>query len=164
MAQRTFPAFDLTRLLRTVFDPKPGDRIGILIDLPDPREAVGARFLSRPELTIQRYAHDVFHLGLRDRVMAELGLKGGELFAYRVTGGSNLDLPDQAFTMEGREVSLERDVYPSFDILLCISTFSATAPLTAFARRFGFRGATMHGVNEIILRTGLAVDYFEGWG
>src|SRR5260221_813669 len=44
---------------------------------------------------------------------------------------------------------------------LCISTFSATAPLTAFAKRFGFRGATLHGLNDIILRTGLAVNYNE---
>src|SRR6201999_1697776 len=29
----------------------------------------------------------------------------------------------------------------------------------AFARKFGFRGATLHGLNEIILRTGLSVDY-----
>jgi aminopeptidase len=39
--------------------------------------------------------------------------------------------------------------------------FSATAPLTAFARKYGFRGATLHGLNEIILRTGLSVDYDE---
>ena len=44
---------------------------------------------------------------------------------------------------------------------MCISTFSATAPLTAFAKEFGFRGATLHGLNDIILATGLAVDYRE---
>ena len=44
---------------------------------------------------------------------------------------------------------------------MCISTFSATAPLTAFAKKFGFRGATLHGLNDIILATGLAVDYRE---
>ncbi len=93
--------------------------------------------------------------------MAELGLAGGDLFAYRITGGSNLDLPDTAFALDGREVSLERDIYPKFDILLCISTYSATAPLTAFARQYGFRGATLHGLNDIILKTGLAVDYFD---
>jgi aminopeptidase len=86
---------------------------------------------------------------------------GGDLFAYKITGGSNLDLPDAAWTPEGRSVSLTKDVYPSFNILLCISTFSATAPLTAFAKQFGFRGATLHGLNPIILRTGLAVDYNE---
>ena len=58
-------------------------------------------------------------------------------------------------------MSLERDVYPKYDLILCISTFSATAPLTAFAKQYGFRGATLHGLNEIILSSGLAVDYNE---
>ncbi|MEZ0273732.1 MAG: hypothetical protein ACAH88_02415, partial [Roseimicrobium sp.] len=56
-------------------------------------------------------------------------------------------------------LSLERDVYSKYDIVLCISTFSATAPLTAFAKQYGFRGATLHGLNDVILSTGLAVDY-----
>ena len=33
---RTFPPFSLTRLLRTVFAPKGGERVAILIDLPEP--------------------------------------------------------------------------------------------------------------------------------
>ncbi|MHC1769671.1 MAG: hypothetical protein AB9869_36225 [Verrucomicrobiia bacterium] len=158
---RTFPEFSLSRLLKTVFEPKPGQRIGILIDLADPKQIEGFAFLKDAALTIQRHAHDVFYQGLKNGVMAELGLRGGEMFAYQITGGSNLDLPDDAWTPEGRHVSLTRDVYPNFDILLCISTYSATAPLTAFAKQLGFRGATLHGVNPIILRTGLAVDYNE---
>jgi len=90
-----------------------------------------------------------------------LNLTGGDIFAYKITGGSNLDLPDQAFDPSGKELSLERDVYPNYDIILCISSYSATAPLTAFAKRFGFRGATLHGLNDIILKTGLSVDYNE---
>lgn len=158
---REFPAFSLTRLLSTVFAPKGGERVAILIDLPDPAAVRDLAFLSNAELTIQKHAHDVFHRGLLDGGLAELGLKGGDLFAYAITGGSNLDLPDRCVAPDGRELSLERDVYPNYDIILCISTFSATAPLTAFAKRFGFRGATLHGLNEIILRTGLAVDYNE---
>lgn len=158
---RTFPAFSLSRLLKTVFNPKPGEKVCILIDLPDPKSVKGCAFLERAELSIQRHAYEVFYQGLRGGVLDELGLKGGDLFAYQVTGGSNLDLPDAAWTPQGDQVSLERDVYPAFDIILCISTFSATAPLTAFAKRFGFRGATLHGLNPIILRTGLAVDYNE---
>jgi leucyl aminopeptidase (aminopeptidase T) len=118
-------------------------------------------FLKDSTLTIQRHAHDVFYLGLKNGVLEELGLRGGELFAYEITGGSNLDLPDQALDASGRELSFSRDIYPNYDILLCISTFSATAPLTAFAKQFGFRGATLHGVNDIILASGLAVDYDE---
>jgi hypothetical protein len=155
---QTFPSFSLDRLLNTVFQPKGGERVAILIDLEDPRGVRDFAFLKDPSLTIQRHAHDVFFEGLKKN---GLGLKGGDLFAYKITGGSNLDLPDQAFTPEGREVSLAKDVYPNYDLILCVSTYSATAPLTSFAKKFGFRGATLHGLNEIILRSGLSVDYNE---
>lgn len=156
-----FPPFSLTRLLNTVFAPKPGQRVAILIDLADPREVKAFAFLKDPQLTIQRHAHDVFYRGLKNGGLAELDLTGGDLFAYQITGGSNLDLPDRAIDPTGRELSFERDIYPHYDIILCISTYSATAPLTAFAKKYGFRGATLHGLNEIILRTGLSVDYNE---
>ena len=156
-----FPPFCLARLLRNTFRPRPGERICILIDLPELGLANGWAFLGDERFSIQRHAHDSFYKALHDGVMTELGLVGGEFFAYQETGGSNLDLPDRAVAPDGREVSLEREVYPSYDIILCISTHSATAPLTALAKRHGFRGATLHGVNEIILRSGLAVDYNE---
>ncbi len=156
-----FPDFDLNRLLRTVFAPKSGERVALLIDLPDPRQVQDFAFLKNPELTIQRYAFDYFYQNLKQGGLAELNLQGGDLFAYQITGGSNLDLPTTAFDPAGREVKFEQDIYSRYDIILCISTFSATAPLTAFAKHFGFRGATLHGLNEIILRTGLAVDYNE---
>lgn len=158
---RSFPPFDLARLLGTVFEPTFGRRICILIDLPDLAEAADFAFLRNPERRIQRRAHDHFYRPLHDGVLEELALKGGEMFAYRETGGSNLDLPDECADMSGRRLSLEKDVYPNYQIILCISTFSATAPLTAFAKKFGFRGATLHGVNEVILNSGLAVDYNE---
>jgi aminopeptidase len=158
---RKFPPFSLTRLLRTVFDPKAGERVCILIDLENPSEAEGFHFLDNPDLSIQRHAYDVFYQGLRDGVLHEFGLVGGEMFAYEITGGSNLDLPKKGFATDGQEIDLAEDVYKKYDLVLCISTYSATAPLTAFAKRYGFRGATMHGMNQIILSSGLAVDYFE---
>ncbi len=158
---KNFPPFSLHRLLTTVFQPKGGERVAILIDLENPRDVAGFKFLQDPKLTIQRHAHEVFYRGLKEGGLRDLQLAGGDLFAYQITGGSNLDLPDQAFTPDGREVSLAKDVYPKYDLILCISTYSATAPLTAFAKEFGFRGATLHGLNEIILASGLAVDYNE---
>jgi hypothetical protein len=160
-SSRQFPPFSLTRLLRTVFDPKPGERVCVLIDLEKPREVEGFRFLQNPDLSIQRHAHDVVYQGLRQGTMAELGLTGGEMFAYEITGGSNLDLPETGYATDGREVNLFEDVYKKYDLILCVSTYSATAPLTAFAKQYGFRGATMHGMNQVILSSGLAVDYFE---
>ncbi len=160
---RTFPPFDLARLLRTVFAPRAGERIAVLIDLPD-KPAAGMRdfaFLNDKKLTIQAHAYRDFYQALQNRVLAKLNLQGGEMFAFQATGGSNLDLPDAAFDAAGREHSLERDIYPNYNLILCLSTHSATAPLTAFAKQYGFRGATLHGVNDTILASGLAVDYDE---
>ena len=156
-----FPKFDLAKLLGTVFDPIDGCRVAILIDLPDTSQMKDFAFLSDPALTIQEKAHSVFYQGLQGNVAKQLGVSGGEMFAYHETGGSNLDLPDEAVDSSGRTISLEESVYTQYDLILCISTFSATAPLTAFAKKFGFRGATLHGLNDIILATGLAVDYRE---
>lgn len=156
---RQFPKFDLSRLLGTVFKPTSGRKICILIDLPDLAEAKDHAFLKNPARAIQKRAYEHFHLGLKKGVAEELALKGGEMYAYTQTTGSNLDLPDECVDMAGNTLSLERDIYPNYDIILCISTFSATAPLTAFAKQYGFRGATLHGVNDVILNSGLAVDY-----
>jgi len=158
-AQRTFPPFSLERLLRTVFAPRGDEKVAILIDLDNPADVKDGAFLADPALTIQRKGYEVFYQGLRGEAGAGLGFPVVDLFAYKITGGSNLDLPDDAVALDGRAVSLARDVYPNYQLILCISTYSATAPLTAFAHQYGFRGATLHGLNDIILASGLAVDY-----
>ena len=154
-----FPDFDLTRLLNTVFEPEKGEKVAILIDLKDPKDIQDFRFLKDPAYTIQRHAVEDFYKPLNASILESMGLAGGEIFAYEITGGSNLDLPDEAYSPDGKQWSLEKDIYTTYDIVLCISTYSATAPLTAFAKQIGFRGATLHGVNDIILGSGLAVDY-----
>jgi aminopeptidase len=160
--ERQFPPFDLVRLLGTVFAPTEGQRVCVLIDLEDPaQEMANHAYLKNPDYTIQRHAHSVFLEGLRDYGMNELGLSGGEMFAYKMTYGSNLDLDDEAWDEQGRQISLSKDVYPHYGLILCISTYSATAPLTSHAKHYGFRGATMHGMNHTILSTGLAVDYHQ---
>jgi aminopeptidase len=155
----TFPAFSLSRLIRTVFNPTAGERVAILIDLDDPQEIKDFAFLKNPDLTVQKYAYEVFYKGFKKGVLRELNLTGGDLFAYKITGGSNLDLPDTAVAPDGTQLSFEKDIYPNYNLVLCISTYSATAPLTAFAKKYAFRGATLHGLNQIILNSGLAVDY-----
>ena len=157
--ERQFPQFNLVRLLSSVFEPTQGKRICILIDLPDLAQAKDFAFLDDLKLQIQARAHKHFYMGLQEGALAALGATGGEMFAYPMTTGSNLDLDDVCVDMQGNPLSLERDVYSKYDIILCISTFSATAPLTAHAKKHGFRGATLHGVNDVILNSGLAVDY-----
>lgn len=160
--KRRFPAFDLVRLLGTVFAPTQGSRVCVLIDFEEPAELIkDFAFLQRDGFPVQKNAYKHFYLGLRDGAMNTLGMSGGEMFAYRCTHGSNLDLQDDVWDTVGKHLSLDRDIYPHYDLILCVSTFSATAPLTAKAKQYGFRGATLHGLNEIILNSGLAVDYHE---
>ncbi|MCC5848136.1 MAG: hypothetical protein JJU29_08580 [Verrucomicrobia bacterium] len=159
--ERAFPAFDLCKLLRTVFNPIEGCKVAILIDLPDPVLAKDFAFLRAEGHPVQKKAYEVFYQGLQNGGMAKLGLSGGELFAYETTGGSNLDLPENAVGTDGKIVNLANDVYTPYDLILCISDYSATAPLTAHAKTYNFRGSTMHGLNDIIISSGLAVDYRE---
>jgi aminopeptidase len=160
--RRDFPPFDLVRLLGTVFEPTQDCRVCILIDFEEPAELIrDFAFMDKPEFPVQKNAHTHFYQGLRDGALDDLGMTGGEMFAFRCTHGSNLDLEDDVWDTAGRLLSLDADIYPNYDIILCISTYSATAPLTAKCKKYGFRGATLHGLNDIILNSGLAVDYHE---
>ncbi|MGO8674979.1 MAG: hypothetical protein ACLQVX_03800 [Limisphaerales bacterium] len=154
------PEFDLVRLMRTVFEPKDGERVGVFIDLPRPMEVKGWKFLDDDRLAGQYIAYEVFYQGLLRR-KAELPFAKVGFYAYEPTGGSNLDLPPTVVDPEGRTLRLVEDVLRGLDIVLYLSTYSATAPITALAKQMGFRGATLHGCNETILRTGLARDYAE---
>ncbi len=159
---RKFPPFNLTRLLDTVFTPTEGCRVCILIDFDEPAGLIkDLAFLNREGFSVQKNAHKHFYEGLKKGSLEKLGMKGGEMFAYKCTYGSNLDLADDVWDTAGNHLSLDRDIYPNYDIILCISTYSATAPLTAKCKEYGFRGATLHGLNDIILNSGLAVDYHE---
>jgi hypothetical protein len=57
----TFPAFSLSHLIKTVFDPHAGERVAILIDLDNPQDIKNFSFLKNPDLTIQKYAYEVFY-------------------------------------------------------------------------------------------------------
>ncbi|HEX7260351.1 MAG TPA: hypothetical protein VF258_00900 [Luteolibacter sp.] len=160
--KRAFPPFNLVKLLGTVFAPTQGCRVCILIDFDEPADLIrNFAFLNQPGFPVQKNAHRHFYQKLRDGALDQLGMTGGEMFAFRCTHGSNLDLADEVWDTQGGLLSLDHDIYPNYDLILCISTFSATAPLTAKCKQYGFRGATLHGLNDVILNSGLAVDYHE---
>lgn len=160
--KRTYEPFNLVNLLDTVFTPTQGCRVCVLTDFDEPAELIkDFSFLKRDGFPVQKNAHQHFYQGLQNGALDALGMTGGEMFAYRCTHGSNLDLNDEIWDTEGNQLSIEKDIYPAYDLILCISTFSATAPLTAMCKEYGFRGATLHGLNDIILNSGLAVNYHE---
>ena len=156
-----FPKFSLKRLLSTCFGNNNAEeqKICILIDLPDLKLMHGHKFLNSSDFSVQKYAHDVFLQELVNGVSESLSYIGNGFFAFQTTGGSNLDPEDKATNFDGDSLSLNQDIYPNYDIILAITDYSLTAPLTASAKIHGFRGATLHGVNEIILNSGLSVDY-----
>ncbi|MGF1530927.1 MAG: hypothetical protein ACFCU4_06170 [Puniceicoccaceae bacterium] len=157
--EEQFPPFSLQRLMRTCFGDGSGERLCILIDLPNPEDIKDFAFLKDESLSIQNYGYEVFYRKFQEGVLEELNYTGGEIYAYRESGGSNLDFDDDCYDPDGNRLSLKADVYSKYGIILCVTTYSATAPLTAFAKEYGFRGATLHGLNQIIVETGLSVDY-----
>ena len=161
-SKRKFDDFSLSRLLGTVFEPTEGCKICILTDFDDPAVMMKDHaYLKEDGFPVQKNAYKHFYQSLKDSVMDELGMSGGDMYAYNCTNGSNLDMKDPCWDVDGNELSLDRDIYPNYDIILCVTDWSATAPLTEKCKKFGFRGATLHGVNDVILSSGLAVDYNE---
>ncbi len=161
MKTHQFPAFDLSHLLRTIFNPLRGENVCILIDLDDPEDVVDFAFLQNVDLTIPRKAYASFYRELHNGVMQQLGLGRCDFYAFETTGEHNRELPDAVLAPDGNAYILEQDIYPAYDIFLCITSFEASAPLAAAAKKHNFRGAAMHGLNSTILRTGLSVDYEE---
>lgn len=156
---QTFPPFNLERLLTTIFNPKKGEKLCLFIDLDNPKDIVNHAFLKQ-NLPIQKKGYEAFYLPLKNGAMEKLGLDACDLFAYETTKGSNLELPADAIAPDSSVHPL-KEIFTNYDIILCITSFSATAPLTAAAKKFGFRGATMHGLNDTVLNSGLSVDYNE---
>src|SRR5437763_628088 len=95
--------FDLARLLTTVFHPKPAERIAVFVDLPDPMDIRGWKFLENPALGTQRIAYEVFYQGLL-RHEGGLSFASVEFYAYEPTGGSNLVLPPTVVNREGQRL------------------------------------------------------------
>ena len=112
---RIFPKFSLTKLLSSVFEPTEGCRICIITDFDEPsKEMRDFQFLQSPEkFPVQVKAYEEFFCKLQDGVMNELGMSGGEMFAYHATNGSNLDMQDECFDVNGSALSLDQNIYSS---------------------------------------------------
>lgn len=157
-----FESFSLSRLLTTCFG-KTEEKLTacILIDLPDLDLMTNFSFMKEDGFQVQQYAKKFFYDKLLEGTMHEVGYSSVDFLAFKTTGGSNLDPADDVQDENGNTLSLESDVCAKYDIILAITDYSLTAPLTAMAKKYNFRGATLHGVNDIILGSGLAVDYNE---
>ena len=82
----SFSPFSLERLLRTVFGPKGGERVAILIDLEDPSAMKGMLIWKMNRCP---FSERLTKYSIRVWSRGQPGIGGWEMFAYRRTGGSN---------------------------------------------------------------------------
>ena len=101
-SERTFLPFSLTRLLTTCFGAGDGERVCILIDLPNPADIEDFKFLEDETLSIQNYGYETFYKGFKAGGLDAMNWAGGEIYAYKETGGSNLDMADECYDVQRR--------------------------------------------------------------
>ena len=155
-----FRPFSLERLLSTCFGlPQQNLTSCVLIDLEDPRDVANLNFLQMSGSEVQKKGVTYFYEPLRTAVGKNLGILDCDIFAFNKTGGSNLDPENVLFDIHGHEMTFTEHICPKYDLIFAITDYSLTAPLTSMAKKYGFRGATLHGLNDIILNSGLSVDY-----
>ena len=72
LAKQHFPPFDLEQLLQTVFEPKRGEKLCILIDLENPQDILQFAFLKKEGFQVQKKAYSTFLEGLHPGCHAEV--------------------------------------------------------------------------------------------
>ncbi|MCM2325414.1 MAG: hypothetical protein NDI94_03040, partial [Candidatus Woesearchaeota archaeon] len=125
---------DIDNLLKQVFQKKDSEKVLFLYDIPKK---------SDPDWD--------YRISLASRIS-----KGHSLASYEATYSNNADLP-QVCVYERKIVPLV-SLLAKFDILIALSEFSPTAPLSKLAKKYGFRGATMPGFTKEMLPA-LEIDF-----
>ena len=142
-------AFDLDKLLRDVFSPDPGEKVLLMVDLPRPGLA------DTPDWAERRRMAQEWLAGFQ-----RLGCAIAPLLSYPATSGNNADLGSTG-EADGKPVAIT-DAIAQANIVVAMTTHSATAPLSAFARaRTDLRVASMPGVLRRMEQTALSADYAE---
>ena len=156
----SYQPFSLERLLSTCFSlPDRNLNSCVLIDLDNPRDVTKLGFTQSQGNEVQKRALTYFYEPLNGDTGSRLNISGCDLFAFETTGGSNLDPSNVVYNVEGDNLTFSEDICPNYDLIFALTDYSLTAPLTAMAKKHDFRGATLHGLNDIILNSGLSVDY-----
>lgn len=148
--------FDLEKFLIDVFDPQPGERAAVMVDVPTAGSPDDAEWKARREMAAE----------WRDGLAALGESRGFEvlpLVRYAATGTHNGTLPDQAKIGEtSRSLS---EIFDDVSLALVMVQFSATAALVDVCKRRPgadvFRAASMPGVQKRMEQTALAADYAQ---
>jgi hypothetical protein len=147
------PSFDLQKLLIDVFDPQPGEKVLVMMDLPHGALADYEGWAERREMAEEW--HTAF-----EQLEGELGITVHPLLTYPATGAHSGPLPEDG-EIGGQRVRLE-EIFADTNILVALTEFSATAPLVEYTEQLpNLRAASMPMVSRGMEQTALAADYAE---
>ncbi len=139
--------FDFKKLLHDVFETTGSERFGILVDVPS------GPWLDSPAWQERRGMADEWRARLESLAFPVL-----PSITFAATGAHNAELP-----VEVEQHGILRDldvVLEECDILLAMTEFSATAPLSLrLARHPHLRVASMPGASKRMEHSALAADY-----
>ncbi len=147
------PSFDLQKLLIDVFDPQPGEKVLVMMDLPHGALADHEGWTERREMA------EEWHSAFKG-IERDLGISIHPLLTYAATGAHSGPLPDEG-EMDGQPIRLE-EILADTNIVVALTEFSATAPLVEYTEQFpNLRAASMPMVSRGMEQTALAADYAE---
>lgn len=147
-------SFDLEKLILDVFDPSPGEKILVMIDVP--KGVVGD---NASAWYMRRGMAHRWHKALEE-MSADHGFEVLPMLKYPATGAHSGPLPEEG-ELDGKTVQIE-DVLDQANIVLALTEYSATAPLIEATKRHpDLRVASMPTVSESMEQTALAANYDE---
>jgi hypothetical protein len=146
-------AFDLGKLLESVFEPEEGETVVVACDVPAAPEEDHPQWKDR-RAWAEEWRQAFAALG------QQRGFRTLPLLTYPATGANGAPLPQRGKLGE-EEVALE-ELLLQTTLAVFLTEFSATAPLDALTRKKrDFRAASLPGVERRMTDSALAADYRE---
>lgn len=153
-SEESASSFDLENLIVNVFDPQPGEKILVMVDVPQ-----GIAGGNASQWYMRRQMAQRWHSALEE-MSASYGLEVLPMLKYPATGAHSGPLPSEG-EMDGKTVQIE-DVLGEVNIVLALTEYSATAPLIEATQRYpSLRVASMPTVSASMEETAMAADYGE---
>ena len=146
-------AFDLEKLLTSVFEPQPGEVALVACDLPT------AKAQDSPAWADRRVLAEEWRAAF-ERLGKRVGFTTRPLLTYPATGANGADLPAHA-TLGGAQVTMDEALLGA-TVCAFLTEFSATAALDGYCKRKpDFRAASNPGLERRMEGSALAADYRE---
>lgn len=144
--------FDLESFFNTIFQPRDGENVAVMCDLPHPGSPP-----DNPQWEARREMAAEWVSALSEAPsLKQVNVR--PLVTYLATRGDNQDLPEMC-RMGDTNLPV-RDLIADNTIIIAMPEFSSTAPLSLFAREFDhLRFASMPGVEKRMEETALSADY-----